>query len=196
METNKSMKQYGWLMSKFYSIMVNLFFKDSYVMEQFESRIDYSKTVLELGSGPGIDYEYLRKHYDVTGSDYSDAFLKTLRKKNKQGKFIKLNALDMDQDEKYDVIVSNKVLQHLTAEQLVISLHNQYESLNDGGVIFHAMWRGYGNTRTNKSMPFVKYQPEDIEKMTNKFKVKEVIKYKEMQDNDSFIIIMEKLADK
>ena len=191
-ERENELKQYGWFVSKVYSLLVRIFFKDTYVVEQFKSRIDPSEKVLELGSGPGNDYDFLKDHYNITGSDYSDVFLKDLQKKYREGKFIKLNALTMNLDEKYDVIFSNKVLHHLSKEHLAISLQKQYETLNEGGMIFHAMWRGKGKEWKKKSMPFIKYQPEDIEQMKGKFKIKEIIDYTEMKENDSFIIIMVK----
>ena len=38
-------------------------------------------SLLELGSGPGFDIAFLKEHYQVTGSDFSDEFLIRCRKK-------------------------------------------------------------------------------------------------------------------
>jgi cyclopropane fatty-acyl-phospholipid synthase-like methyltransferase len=191
MDNDVELKQYSWFVSKCYLIIMK-FFKNSYVVDNFKSRIDTSKKVLEIGSGAGNDFSLLKVGYDIVGSDYSDTFLKELRKKFKSDKFLKLNALTMELEEKYDVIFSNKVLQHLSKKQLIESFKKQYESLNDGGLLFHAMWRGNSDEGENKSIPFVRYQQSDIDKMKGKFKIKEFVVYKEMKEDDSFIVILEK----
>jgi cyclopropane fatty-acyl-phospholipid synthase-like methyltransferase len=141
MKDNNDLKSYGWLLSKFYTLMV-IFSDNKYIIDEFKKRIDKSKKILELGSGPGNDYGVLVQDYDITGSDYSETFLKILRKKFNNDRFLKINALTMETEKKYDVIYSNKVLQHLTTENLATSFKKQYEVLNEGGILFHAMWKG------------------------------------------------------
>ena len=161
-------------------------------MEQFISKIESNKKILEIGSGTGLDYKKLKEKYNITGSDYSDSFLKILRRKFKNDKFLKLNALSMDIDEKFDVIYSNKVLHHLNPEQLKISFENQYNCLNENGLLFHALWQGSDKKRAHNEMPDVRYELKDIETLKGKFKIKEFITYSELSKNDSFIVILEK----
>ena len=71
-------------------------------------------TLFELGSGAGLDVEYLKKYYSVTGSDLSDEFLKICKNKHPEIPFLNLNALKLEVDKKFDCIYSNKVLHHLT----------------------------------------------------------------------------------
>ena len=191
MSKKQEFKQYSWLTTKIYSIML-LFFKNTFVVDTFIEKVDQSKEVLEIGSGTGKDYETLSKHYNITGSDYSDAFLKILRKKFKGQQFYKINALTMESEKHYDVIYSNKVLQHLTPEQLEKSLLAQYEILNKEGLLFHAIWKGNPNEGKYEGLPDVQYQPEDIDKIKGRFVIEECIEYKEMNDNDSFIVILRK----
>ena len=40
-----------------------------------------SSTVLELGMGPGKDFEILSRNFQVTGSDYSQIFIDIYKKK-------------------------------------------------------------------------------------------------------------------
>lgn len=195
MKNKDDLKSYGWLLSRFYTLMVR-FSDNGYIMNEFKIRIDRSKKILELGSGPGNDYGVLVKDYNITGSDYSETFLKILRKKFKNDRFLKINAITMETEGKYDVIYSNKVLHHITEEQLSISLKRQYEILNEGGILFHTMWKGTTieskkNTK-KKSMPDIRYEREGIGKIIGKFSIKDFIVYKELKKDDSFIVIMEK----
>ena len=191
MKKDNELKQFSWIHTKVYSLILK-FFYNTFVVEQFIQKIEFNKKILEIGSGTGHDYKKLREKYNITGSDYSDSFLQLLNKKFKNDKFLKLNALSMDIDEKFDVIYSNKVLHHLTPEQLKISLENQYNCLNENGLLFHALWQGSVKKSAPKEMPDVKYEFQDIEILKGKFKIKEFITYKERSANDSFIVILEK----
>lgn len=193
MKKNKDseLKQYGWFMTKIYLLIV-LFSKNTYVLDVFRERIRPSAKVLEIGSGPGKDYRILSKKYDIDGSDYSDSFLRYLHKKFKGDHFYKLNALTMEIDKKYDVIFSNKVLQHFKPEELRISLLNQYDVLNEGGYLFHAIWKGDTGAAKDKALPDVAYSRRDFEEMKGDLIIEDYIEYKEFNDEDSFIIILRK----
>jgi len=191
MKKDNELKQFSWIHTKVYSLILK-FFYNTFVVEQFIQKIEFNKKILEIGSGTGHDYKKLKEKYNITGSDYSDSFLQLLNKKFKNDKFLKLNALSMDIDGKFDVIYSNKVLHHLTPEQLKISLENQYNCLNENGLLFHALWQGSDKKGAHKEMPDVRYQFQDIEILKGKFKIKEFITYKELSANDSFIVILEK----
>lgn len=198
MNTKDDLKPYGWLLSKVYTLMIK-FSDNGYIMEEFRKRVDKSMKILEIGSGPGKDYEVLAMDYNITGSDYSDTFLKILRKKFKNGRFLKINALTMDIEEKFDVIYSNKVLHHLTEDQLETSLKRQYETLNAGGIVFHAMWKGNTDSSTEKSrgksIPDIRYEKENIEKIKGDFKIMDFIVYGELTDYDSFIMVLKKYSN-
>ena len=49
-------------------------------------------TLLEVGSGGGLDLDYLKQHFLVTGSDLSDAFLDALKARQPDIDFLKLDA--------------------------------------------------------------------------------------------------------
>ncbi len=191
MKRDKEPKQYSWLTTKIYSFML-LFYKNTFVVDYFIKKIDKSKDILEIGSGTGKDFKTLSKEYKITGSDYSEAFLKSLKKKFRKHQFLKINAVNMAVGKQFDVIYSNKVLQHLTPDQLEKSLSAQYEILKKGGVLFHAIWKGNPQNGKFDGIPDVLYQREDIEKIKGHFVIEEYIEYKEIKDNDSFIIILRK----
>ena len=191
MGNETELKQYSWLMSKIYSLML-LFYKDTFVTDTFMSMVEPSKTILEIGSGTGRDFNLFDKKYKITGSDYSDSFLKSLRRKHKGKQFYRINALTMDIGENFDVIYSNKVLQHLLPDQLEKSLSSQYKVLNPGGVLFHSMWKGNIKENKNRDMPDTLYEKVDLEKIKGKFKIEAFIVYKEIKEADSFIVIFRK----
>lgn len=100
--------------------------------------------ILELGTGPGKDWGLLSKNYTVVGSDYSKEFLEHLKSKSPEGRFLHLDAATLLVDESFDGIYSNKVLHHLTDEQLQSSIKRQHDLLASGGIICHTFWVGEG----------------------------------------------------
>ena len=46
------------------------------LIDELRTVLPHGAQVLELGSGPGTDWEILSQHYQVTGSDLSEEFLK------------------------------------------------------------------------------------------------------------------------
>ncbi|ANQ51883.1 class I SAM-dependent methyltransferase [Flammeovirga sp. MY04] len=149
--------------------------------------------VLELGTGPGTDFHILEKDYEVIGSDFSEEFLKRLKKRFAEGIFLNLDASTIETDEKFDGIYSNKVFQHLTDDQIKSSIYRQFEVLNEGGVVCHSMWYGEGD-EIFKGM-LVNYQDEKslIQLFEPYFEVLVVEKYMEFEEGDSIRLISKKL---
>ena len=94
--------------------------------------------LLEIGTGPGSDWEILKKSYDVIGSDNSKEFLKHLKKKHSNEKFLELDAITLKTELLFDSIYSNKVLHHLKDNELLDSIKRQYEILKPNGIICHS----------------------------------------------------------
>ena len=163
------------------------------LIEQIEPYLNASSTVLELGSGPGTDYEILSKKYEVTGSDYSLEFLKALHKKFPKGDFLHLDASSLKTEGSFDLIYSNKVLHHLTDEQLVESFKSQKEILSPGGLVAHSFWKGE-DSETFKGM-FVNYhsQKELVNEFLNGFEIILMNEYQEFEPNDSIFIVAKKV---
>ena len=101
-------------------------------------------TVLELGMGPGKDLDLLKQTFRATGSDFAQPFIDRYRKQHPQADLLLLDAITMeaaiDAGRTFDAIYSNKVLYHLTLDELRASLRNQARVLDPGGLLLHALW--------------------------------------------------------
>lgn len=154
--------------------------------------LNTNSRILELGSGPGSDWLQLSKNYKVTGSDNSLAFLKHLKSEFPQGDFLELDAVSIDTEINFDVVYSNKVLHHLTDQELQHSLQRQYEVLNPDGIICHSFWKGKGS-EDFKGMYVNYHEPDQMADFLAKgFEILSLNNYKEFEDNDSFILIARK----
>ena len=148
-----------------------------------------NSTLLELGSGPGNDINNLRKHYKVTGSDLSDEFLLRCKKRYSDVPFIKLEAVSIRTDDVFDCIFSNKVLHHLTLDELEESLKRQQNVIVKNGIFAHTFWLG-DKEFTMEEMLFVFHNREQLIKIISKyFTILETYDYKEFEDGDSIFII-------
>lgn len=148
--------------------------------------------LLEIGSGPGTDFQILKKDYRVVGSDFSAEFLNRLINNNIDDEFLNLDAITLKTDKKFDGIYSNKVLQHLSNDELKKSIHRQVAILNPNGIICHSFWKGEGeevfkgllvNYQTDKSLRIL---------FEDYFELLLLDEYKEFEDGDSLILIGKK----
>lgn len=147
--------------------------------------------VLELGMGPGADLDLLAERYRVTGSDLSAEFLKRYRATHPDADLLQLDALTIQTDRTFDAIYSNKVLHMLTSAELTQSLQRQQELLNPGGVLFHTFWQGDG-VEEMQGMAFTYYSAEALTAcIPPSLKIHALIPYAEMDDNDSFLLILQ-----
>ena len=149
-------------------------------------------TVLELGMGTGKDFEILSEFFLVTGSDNSQAFLDRYKKRNAAADLVLIDAVKMDIDRKFDCIYSNKVLHHLTREELKVSLSRQAKVLNSKGILFHALW--YGDKEEEMSgLRFVYYTEETLgEIVGSEYELLEARRYAEMEKDDSMYVVLRK----
>ena len=159
------------------------------LIEKLKQVLLPNSDVLEIGSGPGTDWNILNETYNVIGSDNSTEFLDYLIKKNPNGEFIELDAISIETDKKYDGIYSNKVMHHLTDKELVDSIKRQYEILNPNGIICHSFWKGEGS-EIFKGL-FVNYHNsiDLIEFYKAYFEILTIEKYQEFEDEDSILLI-------
>ena len=162
------------------------------LIEKLKQLLPLESTILEIGSGPGTDWEILQKFYDVTGSDNSNEFLNHLVSKNPKGTFIKLDATSLKTDMKFDGIYSNKVMHHLKDNELIGSVKKQYEILNSNGIICHSLWKGEGS-EIFKGL-FVNYHSVFTltEAYQKYFEILSIEDYNEFEDNDSLLLIARK----
>ena len=149
-----------------------------------------NSTVLELGIGPGKDMDILKKSYVVTGSDNSQIFLDKYKEKHQGADLLLLDAVTIQTDRKFDCIYSNKVLHHLTKENLVKSLQRQKELLNPNGIAFHSFWKG-SKTEEMEGLLFTYYEINDLKKMAESdFEILVLEIYTEMEKDDSIYAVL------
>jgi SAM-dependent methyltransferase len=169
------------------------------LIQELESfrRPGSSWTILELGSGPGSDWELLsalkKGETVVVGSDVSPVFVDRLKEKYPKGQFLVVDAvtLALPPQQCLDVIYSNKVLHHLTNAQLSSCFRRQNEILQDeDGLVCHSFWKGEGIEDMDGIM-FSNYHTEESLKALMKpyFEVLQIKSYKEMEDGDSILIV-------
>lgn len=146
-------------------------------------------SLLELGSGAGLDIEYLKKHYSVTGSDNSDEFLRVCREKHPEISFLKVSAEKLDVNGVYDCIYSNKVLHHLAKEILKESLKLQASLLKPNGLIAHSFWLG-DESKEIEGLLFTYYtRAELLSVISQTFDIISTQSYKEFDEDDSLFVI-------
>ncbi|MFZ1807454.1 MAG: class I SAM-dependent methyltransferase [Cyclobacteriaceae bacterium] len=162
------------------------------LIESLKQILPSDSVILEIGSGPGTDWQILNESYRVTGSDNSTEFLNHLISKNPKGEFLELDATSLKTNKKFDGIYSNKVLHHLNDNELIDSVKRQYEILNSNGIICHSFWKGEGseifkglfvnyNTKATLNLMFQKH-----------FEVLSIEEYKEFEDGDSLLLFGKK----
>lgn len=162
------------------------------LVDMLKRHLNKGDSVLELGMGPGNDLKILSRDYDVTGTDKFEHFITLYKEENSDAKVRVLDAAVMDVKEKYDCIYSNKVLMHLTKEELNASIKKQWDALNDGGIIFHTFWRGddkeyYGGMLNQYySQELLKYE------IDVRFEIIVLALYEEFEENDSILLIAKK----
>ncbi len=162
------------------------------LIQKLHKFLPSGSTVLEIGSGPGTDFQLLKKAYSVVGSDFSEQFIAHLEKKNPNDLFLHLDAETLQTDKKFDAIYSNKVLQHLTNDGLKNSISRQKDILKPEGIICHSFWKGEGD-EIFKGM-LVNYQTSgSIKEMFQKdFKLLIPEEYAEFEEGDSLLVIGKK----
>ncbi|MEQ8908939.1 MAG: class I SAM-dependent methyltransferase [Vicingaceae bacterium] len=162
------------------------------LIRKLNNHLPSNSLLLEIGSGPGTDFQILKQDYKVVGSDYSTEFLSRLIKSNTKDEFLNLDAVTLKTDRKFDGIYSNKVLQHLTNEELEKSIHRQVDLLNPDGIICHSFWKGNGH-EVFKGL-LVNYQTVESLRILfeDYFELLILDEYKEFEDGDSLILIGKK----
>jgi hypothetical protein len=58
------------------------------LIEKLKAFLSSNATLLELGTGPGTDWNILQKDFEVVGSDNSQEFLDHLNSNNPTGRFL------------------------------------------------------------------------------------------------------------
>lgn len=150
-------------------------------------------TVLELGMGPGKDFDLLRQHFRMTGSDLSNEFLDLCRQKYDDADLLRLDARTLDTDRKFDAIFSNKALIHLDRQELGDSFARQHALLNSGGLILHSFWCGTGEADFD-DLRLVYHDEAGLSGMlAGAFEVVDMARHAKMADDDSIYVLARKI---
>lgn len=154
-----------------------------------DNHLKNDDTILELGCGLGNDITHLQNKYTVTGSDLSDEFLLRCKKRFPDLSFLKLDAVSIDTDKVYNCIFSNKVLHHLTFEELEKSFIQQQNVINPNGIFAHTFWLG-DKEFMMEGMLFVFHNKEKLLDLVSQyFTILETYDYKEFDEGDSIFVI-------
>jgi SAM-dependent methyltransferase len=142
--------------------------------------------------GPGKDLDLLGECYKATGSDNAQPFLDRYRRLHPQADLLRLDAVTVDTDRTFDAIYSNKVLIHLTRDQLWASLHGQARILNPGGILLHSLWYGEGEEEIH-GVHFAYYTEATFgDLIDDRFEILETVRYAELETDDSFYVVLRK----
>jgi len=161
----------------------------SNIYEMMKKHLDDGKSILELGSGPGFDIPFLAEHYQVTGSDLSEEFLRRCKMKFPAVEFLHLDVKTVNVTGKYDCIYSNKVLHHLTEDELSLSLGEQANVLTQNGIVAHSFWIGE-ESQEMEGLLFTYYRKERLlEILSEHFTVLSTMSYQEFEESDSLFVI-------
>ena len=154
--------------------------------------VPVGSTVLELGMGPGKDLALLGEHFQVTGSDASAVFVERYRAAFPAADVLLLDAVTLETDRRFDAIYSNKVLYHLSRQELAQSFQRQAEVLNANGILLHSFWLGEGEEDFS-GLRSVYYTEESLrEVIGEEYEVIEFGSYLEMEPDDSCYVVLKK----
>jgi cyclopropane fatty-acyl-phospholipid synthase-like methyltransferase len=146
--------------------------------------------VLELGMGPGKDLDMLGEHFQAAGSDLSEYFLERYRAAHPDADLLLLDAIELQTDRRFDAIYSNKVLHHISDEELEKSLVRQKAVLRDGGHILHSFWKGTGVEDYGEGLQCFNREADGLRSIVGSvFEVIEVAAYQEFEPEDSLYVL-------
>jgi len=106
-----------------------------------------------------------------------------------------LDATAPDTERRFDCIYSNKVLHHLTRDEVRASLEAQAGLLNTAGLAMHSFWWGDKADEEMEGLRFVYYTKESLAAIVagTGFETVELERYSEMEADDSLLILLRKL---
>lgn len=164
------------------------------LVKVLKTHLPAGSSVLEIGMGPGKDLDLLRSSFEATGSDRSTAFLDHYRASHPGADLLRLDAVTLATDRRFDALYSNKVLHHLPREQMVLSLARQREILNESGLVLHSFWHGDKEER-HEDLLFVHYTEAQLAQVfAAGYEVLEMKRYAEMNDDDSVYVVARKTS--
>ena len=160
------------------------------LVEVLKKHLPLGSTVLELGMGPGKDLALLGEAYAATGSDASEVFLRRYRQEHAEADLLLLDAVTLATARRFDAIYSNKVLHHLSVDELRTSLRLQAARLNGNGLVLHSFWYGEG-TEESHGLRFTYYTDASLRAVAGpEFGWVACVRYTEMEEGDSLYLLL------
>ena len=179
------------------------------VVELLARHLPAGCRVLELGSGPGRDLDDLAERWRVVASDRSRPFVDRLRQRfpttgpaRGVERIEQLDAVGLATPGGgalvpgvYNAICSNKVLHHLTDEELEQSLRTQRRVLAKGGLVAHSFWlEGSVGTTGGREHDGVLFLPRSVDQVAALldaagFLMVETVEYGDLGAIDSFVVV-------
>lgn len=162
------------------------------LIEALLEHLPEGSSILELGMGPGVDLDILARSYVATGSDYSQLFLDRYLETHPDADLLLLDAVRLVTDRRFDGVFSNKVLQHLSPEEVHVSLTAQAMLLNAGGIAMHSLWWGDKDDEWMEGLRFAYYTEAALTELIEGtgFEIIEMKRYSEMETDDSILVIL------
>ncbi len=159
-------------------------------IERLHQLLPSGAAVLELGMGPGVDLERLAERYEVVGSDSSQVFLDRYAHRRPETELLLLDAVTIETTRSFDCIYSNKVLHHLTTDELTRSLRRQAELIGPDGLLLHGLWAGT-STENYEGLHSQQYTANTLAAaMPDSLVIAECTSYQEMTAGDSIQVIL------
>lgn len=149
-------------------------------------------SVLEIGMGPGTDLDILGRNYRVTGSDRSRFFVDNYRKTHPEADVLMLDAVTLDTTRTFDCIYSNKVLHHLSQDELQRSLKRQHLLLNQGGHVMHSFWKGDRVEKMHGLTFFYRTEAQLRSSFEGLYSLISVVAYEELEPDDSIYVLAQR----
>lgn len=121
------------------------------LLDQVVANVPHGE-VLELGSGPGREAQYLEhRGLRVHRSDATPAFVERLRQAGHQARFLDIRCDDLGGP--FDAVLANAVLLHLDRKDLDRALRACHAATRPGGVFGLTLKEGDGEAWSDAKLP-------------------------------------------
>ncbi len=114
-------------------------------LDDFRSMVNPPAQVLDIGSGPGHDANYLSEKYSVTGIELSKRFFEIAKFENPSVSFVNgdITKVELDKN-KYKGIWARDSLHHIKTKDLESVFKKISDSLVEGGILYTLVREGSG----------------------------------------------------
>ncbi|WP_418626577.1 class I SAM-dependent methyltransferase [Anaerosinus sp.] len=118
-------------------LFIEKVFKYNYIpyLDRYKNRKDMK--ILEIGSNKGFMSSCIKQYFedaDVIGVDLSPNDIEFAKKNNSNIQFFCMDAFEILKKEKFDVIISKDVMEHIDKNKQEVFVDKIYNSLNEGGI--------------------------------------------------------------